>query len=86
MPTLVPRLGDATSVSSDVLQYALGSLGCGIRRVLGEEVEETPRAELLRALATTFRGPEELKGALGVDLPALLEAAATGVGSRKKDL
>jgi serine/threonine protein kinase len=51
-------------VSLDALQYALGSLGCGIRRLLGAELEDTPREELVKALSTTFHGAQELKGAL----------------------
>ena len=37
-------------VSPEALRYALSTLGNGVRQVLGEEIEETPRDELVAAL------------------------------------
>ena len=66
-------------MSSDALVYALAALSSGVRQILGDELRETPRDELVNVLATTFRGPEELKAALEEAFERSLQGLVIGL-------
>ncbi|RMG10863.1 MAG: hypothetical protein D6731_16585, partial [Planctomycetota bacterium] len=74
-----PAAGEPPTLLADALHYALGSLACGVRHVLADELEETPRAELVEALQRTFRGSQELKGALEESFERSLQSLFVGL-------
>jgi ribosomal protein L7/L12 len=64
---------------SDVLSYALASLGCGVRQTLGERLEQTERSVLLDELSATFRSSDELKQALQDSFTRSLQCLVVGL-------
>jgi len=64
---------------SDVLSYALASLGCGVRQTLGDRLEQTERSVLLDELAATFRSSDELKQALQDSFTRSLQCLVVGL-------
>ncbi|MGE4143259.1 MAG: hypothetical protein AB7N76_21680 [Planctomycetota bacterium] len=68
---------------SEALSYALATLGCGVRNVLGEQLAEAgqpvSREELVKDLVATFRGAEELKNAIGDAYTRALQSLVIGL-------
>ena len=73
--------GGATTIHTDTsatLRFTLATLSAGVRWVLGSEVHETPRDELIEALSGVFNA-EELKGALEEAFERSLQSLVVGL-------
>ncbi|MEZ6188631.1 MAG: protein kinase [Planctomycetota bacterium] len=73
--------GGATTIKTDTnatLRYTLATLSAGVRWVLGAEVQETPREELIQALAGVFSA-DELKGALEEAFERTMQSLVVGL-------
>ncbi|HBP23076.1 MAG TPA: hypothetical protein DEA08_35555, partial [Planctomycetes bacterium] len=61
------------------MSYALATLGWSVRHVLGDQLDETPREQLIADLTATFRGADELTSAVRHAYTRSLQSLVVGL-------